>query len=70
MDTLTLTKYIYDYTRVLETCVTIMVNDRKTAFWVVVGKQQLGSVHSPSINVGKKQVTPVTSDRNVGVICK
>ena len=45
-----------------------MVNDSKTEYLIVGSKQQLERVNIPFIHVGKDQITPVTSVRNLGVI--
>ena len=46
----------------------LMVNDRKTEFWIAGSKQQLERVNIPFIHLGEDKITPVTSVRNLGVI--
>ena len=45
-----------------------MMNGSKTEFLIVGNKQQLERVNIPFIHVGEDQITPATSERNLGVI--
>ena len=45
----------------------LMVNDSKTGFLIVGGKQQHESVNIPFIHMGEDQITPVMSVRDLSV---